>query len=445
MKALTSTVPKRAPVQERPVCPSASVGESKESLYRTVQAQLDRAARTLNLDTGIHAILAHPEREMTVAVPVQMDDGTLVVFEGYRVQHSSARGPCKGGIRYHPEADLEETRALAALMTWKCSLVNIPFGGGKGAVRCDPGRLTRGELERVTRRYAAGILPIIGPRNDIPAPDMNTGEQTMAWFMDTVSSIKGHTALDTVTGKPVNVGGSLGRKESTGRGVAVIVAQLLQEMKRPLEGATVAIQGFGKVAMPAAELLSSWGCKVVAVSDISGGVYDPAGLDIMRLTADIAERPGRLLADCLVPNGQRVSNEELLELKVDVLVPAAMENQITSANASAINASYIVEGANGPTTPGADAILEDRGVLVVPDILANAGGVVVSYFEWVQGSQCYFWGVDEVYSRLDDIMIRSFRDVRETARGRDISLRDAAYVLAVDRVARAITQRGIFP
>ncbi len=425
--------------------PEPLVEVARESLYATVQAQLDRAAAALGIDPGIHAILRRPERELTVAIPVQMDDGSLVVLDGYRVQHSSARGPCKGGIRYHPEVDLDETKALAALMTWKCSLVNIPFGGAKGAVRCDPAKMTRGELERVTRRYAAGIMPIIGPKNDIPAPDVNTGEQMMAWFMDTVSSMKGCTVLDTVTGKPINVGGSLGRKESTGRGVAVIVAELLKANRKPVDGATVAIQGFGKVAVPAAELLLSWGCKIVAVSDISGGVYDPNGLDVRRLIEDLAERPGKLLVDCVIPGGQRLNNEELLELKVDVLVPAAMENQITSANASAINATFVVEGANGPTTPEADAILEDKGILVVPDILANAGGVVVSYFEWVQGGQSYFWRAAEVNSRLDEIMIRGFHEVREVASRRDVSLRNAAYLLAVDRVARAIAQRGIVP
>jgi glutamate dehydrogenase (NAD(P)+) len=441
----TSTVPEpgaaRGLVESREILGS----EGKEGLYTSVQARLDNAARALGLDPGIHAILRRPERELTVAVPVQMDDGSLVVFDGYRVQHSSVRGPCKGGIRYHPSVDLDETKALAALMTWKCSLVNIPFGGAKGAVRCDPSKMTRGELERVTRRYAVGIMPIIGPKNDIPAPDVNTGEQTMAWFMDTVSSMKGYTVLDTVTGKPVNVGGSLGRKESTGRGVAVIVGEILKANRKPLEGATVAIQGFGKVAIPAAQLLSSWGCKVVAVSDVSGGVYDPSGLDVPRLVVDLAERPGKLLADCFLSSCQRVTNEGLLELQVDVLVPAAMENQITSANASAINAAFVVEGANGPTTPEADAILEHKGTTVVPDILANAGGVVVSYFEWVQGAQSYFWGADEVNNRLDEIMIRSFQDVLGTAGKQDVSLRDAAYLLAVDRVARALTQRGIFP
>ncbi len=441
----TSTVPEQGPAHGLAGSREILGSEGKEGLYTSVQARLDNAARALDLDPGIHAILRRPERELTVAVPVQMDDGSLVVFDGFRVQHSSVRGPCKGGIRYHPSVDLDETKALAALMTWKCSLVNIPFGGAKGAVRCDPSQMTRGELERVTRRYAVGIMPIIGPKNDIPAPDVNTGEQTMAWFMDTVSSMKGYTVLDTVTGKPVNVGGSLGRKESTGRGVAVIVGEILKANRKPVEGATVAIQGIGKVAIPAAQLLSSWGCKVVAVSDVSGGVYDPSGLDVPRLVVDLAERPGKLLADCFLSNCQRVTNEELLELQVDVLVPAAMENQITSANASAINAAFVVEGANGPTTPEADAILEYKGTTVVPDILANAGGVVVSYFEWVQGAQSYFWGADEVNNRLDEIMIRSFQDVLGTAGKQDASLRDAAYLLAVDRVARALTQRGIFP
>ncbi len=439
------TVPETRPTQGLVGSQELLGNEGKEGLYAGVQARLDSAVHALGLDPGIHAILRRPERELTVAIPVQMDDGSLVVFEGYRVQHSSVRGPCKGGIRYHPAVELDETKALAALMTWKCSLVNIPFGGAKGAVRCDPAKMTRGELERITRRYAAGIMPIIGPKNDIPAPDVNTGEQTMAWFMDTVSSMKGYTVLDIVTGKPVGIGGSLGRKESTGRGVAVIVAELLKANRKPVEGATVAIQGFGKVAIPAAQVLSSWGCRVVAVSDLSGGVYNPVGLDIPRLIDDLSERPGKLLADCFLPSCERVTNEELLELKVEVLIPAAMENQISSANASAINAAFVVEGANGPTTPEADAILEYRGTTVVPDILANAGGVVVSYFEWVQGAQSYFWGADEVNRRLDETMIRSFQDVLDTARKRDVTLRDAAYLLAVDRVARAIAQRGIFP
>jgi glutamate dehydrogenase (NAD(P)+) len=418
--------------------------EGAESLYDTVQAQLDDAADRLRLDGGIREILRRPERELTVTVPIKMDDGGIQVFEGYRVQHSSVRGPCKGGIRYHPEVDLHETRALAALMTWKCALMGIPFGGGKGAVKCDPGRMSRGELERLTRRYAAGIMPIIGPKNDIPAPDVNTSEQTMAWFMDTVSSIKGHTVLDIVTGKPVNIGGSLGRKEATGRGVAVSIAQLMEAERRPLDGTSVAIQGFGKVAIPAAELLAEWGCRILAVSDVSGGAYNPAGLDIPGLVGRLTARPGTLLADCVAPS-ERISNADLLELDVDILVPAAMENQITAGNAEAIEARYIVEGANGPTTPAADAILEEKGAIVVPDILANAGGVVVSYFEWVQGLQSYFWEAEEVNKRLDALMVRGFKEVWSSARENDVSLRSAAYLIAVDRVAGAIVQRGLFP
>jgi glutamate dehydrogenase (NAD(P)+) len=422
----------------------STLQETTESLYDTVQAQLDDAASRLGLDGGIREILRRPERELTVTIPIKMDDGSIQVFEGYRVQHSSVRGPCKGGIRYHPGVDLHETRALAALMTWKCALMGLPFGGGKGAVRCDPGRMSRGELERLTRRYAVGIMPIIGPMNDIPAPDVNTSEQTMAWFMDTVSSIKGHTMLGIVTGKPVSIGGSLGRKAATGRGAAVAIAQLMEAERRRLGDTSVAIQGFGKVAIPAAELLAEWGCRIVAVSDISGGVYNPAGLDIRKLVGTITERPGRLLADC-TSSSERISNSDILEMDADVLVPAAMENQITAGNAGTVEARYIIEGANGPTTPAADAILEDKGIVVVPDILANAGGVVVSYFEWVQGLQSYFWEAEEVNKRLDALMIRGFREVWNSARDNDVSLRNAAYFIAVDRVAGAIAQRGLFP
>ncbi len=424
---------------------TAAAPHQQESLSAAVQAQLSGAARRLGLDPGIHAMLREPERELTVSIPILRDDGGIELFQGYRVQHSSVRGPCKGGIRYHPEVSLDETRALAALMTWKCAVVNIPFGGAKGAVRCNPAMLSADELKRITRRYAAGIMPIIGPKNDIPAPDVNTSEQTMAWIMDTVSMIKGYTVQDIVTGKPVNIGGSLGRREATGRGVATVSVELLRHRGHRVEETTVAVQGFGKVGLHAARILEEKGCKVVAVSDVSGGLYNPHGLQVDRLASYVTEAPGRLLAECTDRNSERVTNEELLELNVDLLVPAAMENQITGANASSVRARFVVEGANGPTTPEADAILEANGTVVVPDILANAGGVVVSYFEWVQNLQSYFWEAEEVDRNLERIMTRSFQDVWKVADLHDASLRSAAYLLAVDKVAKAITQRGLFP
>ncbi len=442
--ALQDTVPVQ-PGSARRGSGRAAVEEVEESLLGTVQTQLDVAALRLGLDPGIHAVLRVPERELSVSIPVVMDDGAVRVFKGYRVQHSSVRGPCKGGIRYHPRVDLDETRALAALMTWKCALVNIPFGGAKGAVQCDPSTMTTEELKRLTRRYVAGILPIIGPQNDIPAPDVNTGEQTMAWIMDTVSMMKGYTVLGAVTGKPIDLGGSVGRREATGRGVATVAAELLKRQGRRVEGASVAVQGFGKVGMPAASLLAEKGCRVVAVSDVSGGLYNPRGLDVAALGALISESPNRLLADLRGVDAEPISNEELLQLNVDVLVPAAMENAITGANARAVRAGVVVEGANGPTTPGADAVLEAMGVAVVPDILANAGGVVVSYFEWVQNLQSYFWEVGEVNRSLERIMKQAFQAVWKVHQERDVSLRAAAYLVAVERVARALRQRGIFP
>jgi len=427
-----------------PVADVAARGR-RDSLLATVQTQLDIAAVRLGLDPGIHAVLREAERELTVSIPVLMDDGGIKVFKGFRVQHSSVRGPCKGGIRYHPEVDLDETRALAALMTWKCAVVNIPFGGAKGAVRCNPAVMSVEELKRLTRRYAVAIMPIIGPKNDIPAPDVNTSEETMAWIMDTISMIEGHTVLDAVTGKPVNIGGSLGRAESTGRGVATVAAELLKKMGNRVEGATVAVQGFGKVGLPAVCVLAEKGCRVVAVSDVSGGIYNSRGLDVAKLASYASRNRGRLLIDYIADEAERISNEEILQLDVDLLIPAAMENQITGRNASSIRARFVVEAANGPTTPEADAILESKGTVVVPDILANAGGVVVSYFEWVQNLQSYFWEVDEVNRNLERIMKHSFDEVWQVAQDNDVNLRDAAYLLAVQKVARALEQRGIFP
>jgi glutamate dehydrogenase (NAD(P)+) len=408
-------------------------------------SQLDDVARRLNLDPGIHAILRQPERELTVAVPVVMDDGSIQVFTGYRVQHSSARGPCKGGIRYHPEVNLNEVRALAALMSWKCAVVNIPYGGAKGGVQCDPAQMSEDEVCRLTRRFTAMIMPIIGSKRDIPAPDVNTNAQTMAWIADTVSMLERRTVIDIVTGKPIPLGGSVGRKEATGRGVAIITGELLKRKRQELSDTTVAVQGYGNVGSHATTILDQMGCKIVAVSDISGGLYNPHGLDIASINQHVAAHPRRLLEGYEAPGVERINNAELLTSDVDVLIPAALEHQIRADNAPDIQAKMIVEAANGPTTREADEILNDRSTTVVPDILANAGGVVVSYFEWVQDLQCFFWDEEEVNKNLRRIMVRSFKEVWDFSQEQEVSPRMGAYMLAVDRVAGAVRARGIFP
>jgi glutamate dehydrogenase (NAD(P)+) len=402
-------------------------------------------AQRLNLDPGIHAILRQPERELTVAVPVRMDDGQIKVFTGYRIQHSSARGPCKGGIRYHPEVNLNEVRALAALMSWKCAVVNIPYGGAKGGVHCDPAHMSEDELCRLTRRFTAMIMPIIGAKRDIPAPDVNTNAQTMAWISDTVSMLERRTVIDIVTGKPIPLGGSLGRTEATGRGVAIVTAELLKRKHQELTDTTVAVQGYGNVGSHAATILDQMGCQIMAVSDISGGLYNPNGLDIASINQHVAAHPRRLLEGYQAPGTENISNDELLTSDVDVLIPAALEHQIRADNAPDVRAKIIVEAANGPTTLEADQILDDQGVTVVPDILANAGGVVVSYFEWVQDLQCFFWDENEVNQNLKRIMVRSFKEVWDFSQEQAVSLRLGAYMLAVDRVAGAVHARGIFP
>lgn len=417
----------------------------KKNLWDSVVTMLDDVARRLNLDPGIHAILRQPERELTVTVPVVMDDGPLKVFTGYRVQHSSVRGPCKGGIRYHPEVNLNEVRALAALMTWKCAVVDIPYGGAKGGVQCDPSQMSDEEICRMTRRFATMILPIIGAKRDIPAPDVNTNPQIMAWFADTVSMLQGKTSMEVVTGKPIPLGGSLGRHEATGRGVAIITRELLKRKRRKLSDTTVAVQGYGNVGSAAATFLEQMGCKIVAVSDVSGGLYNPQGLDIAGINQHVAISPKRLLKGYEAPGVEEISNDELLICDADVLIPAALEHQIRADNAPYIRAKMIVEGANGPTTPEADEILQDRNIIVVPDILANAGGVVVSYFEWVQDLQYFFWDEAEVNRNLKRIMTRSFKKVWDLSRARDVSLRLGAYMLAVDKVASTMRSRGFFP
>ena len=430
-------------VETRPTLVMAE--HPKQDLWDTVLTQLDDVAQRLNLDPGIHAILRQPERELTVAVPVVMDDGKIKVFTGYRIQHSSARGPCKGGVRYHPDVNLNEVKALAALMTWKCAVVGIPYGGAKGGVKCDPRQMSEDEVRRMTRRFTAMIMPIIGSKRDIPAPDVNTNAQTMAWMADTFSMLAGKTVTEIVTGKPIPLGGSLGRKEATGRGVAIITAELLKRERQRLSDTTVAVQGYGNVGSATATILNQMGCKIVAVSDISGGLYNPRGLDIASINQHVAAHPRRLLEGYEAPGVEKVSNHELLVSDVDVLIPAALEHQIRTDNAPYIQAKMIVEAANGPTTREADEILNDQGIIVVPDILANAGGVVVSYFEWVQDLQCFFWDEEEVNRNLRRIMVRSFKEVWDFSREQEVSPRLGAYMLAVDKVAGAVLARGVFP
>jgi glutamate dehydrogenase/leucine dehydrogenase len=426
--------------------PSFVVAEpSKQDLWATVLDQLDDVARRLELDPGIHAILRQPERELTVSVPVVMDDGLIKVFTGYRIQHSSARGPCKGGIRYHPDVSLNEVRALAALMTLKCAVVGIPYGGAKGGVQCDPAQMSENELCRMTRRYTAMIMPIIGAKRDIPAPDVNTNAQTMAWIADTASMLEYKTVIGIVTGKPVPLGGSLGRKEATGRGVAIVTAELLKRKGQKLSDTTVAVQGYGNVGSNAATILDQMGCKIVAVSDVSGGLYNPQGLDITSINKHVTNHPKGLLEGYQARGVAKINNEELLVIDVDVLIPAALEHQIRADNAPHIQAKMIVEGANGPTTREADEILHTRGITVVPDILANAGGVVVSYFEWVQDLQCFFWEEEQVNDNLKRILVRSFKEVWDFSQEQKVPLRLGAYMLSVDKVASAVRVRGVFP
>jgi glutamate dehydrogenase (NAD(P)+) len=407
----------------------------------TTLAQYDWAAQRLHLDQGTGSVLGSWKREFTVNFPVKMDNGEVRIFTGYRVQHSQARGPAKGGIRYHPNVSIDETRALAMLMTWKCAVVRLPFGGAKGAVACDPHVLSAGEVERLTRRFTAELEPIIGPDSDIPAPDLGTGQREMAWMMDTYSMHRGHSVPDVVTGKPIDIGGSEGRQEATGRGVALCVAEAAARLKLPWPNVSVAVQGFGNVGGITVRQLARLGCRIVAVSDVSGGVFNPAGIDVARLVRHHQEH-GRVVG---LPGAQPIDNASLLTIDCDVLVPAALENQITVGNAGQVKARLVVEAANGPTTAAADRILVDRGIVVVPDILANAGGVTVSYFEWVQDRESYFWTEDEIYERLEKIMRRAFEDVWQKSEVEQATLREAALLIAVERVARAVQLRGLYP
>ncbi len=415
----------------------------KEDLnpFRIAMRQFDTAAEKLKLDPGMRQVLRRPRRAMVLSLPVKMDDGSIRVFEGFRVQHNSSRGPCKGGIRYHPNVSFDEVQALASWMTWKCAVVNIPFGGGKGGIICDPHKLSKSELERLTRRFAYEISPIIGPDKDIPAPDVYTDAQVMAWIMDTYSMTHGNNAPGVVTGKPLFLGGSLGRNEATARGCLFVIRAAAKVKHVELKGATVAVQGFGNAGSIAAELLHAEGCKIIAVSDSHGGIVNTAGLDVPALLT----HKKKTQSVSGFAGSKPITSEQVLEQKVDILVPAALENQITLENADRIQAKIVAEAANGPTTPGADEVLHKKGIMVLPDILANAGGVTVSYFEWVQDLQELFWDEDDVNRRLEKVMKKAFEDVYATASMHDVDMRTGAYILAVDRVATATKTRGIWP
>jgi glutamate dehydrogenase (NAD(P)+) len=419
---------------------SASEAAKELSVYESMAARFDVAGRKLNLDEGLLRYLRTPNREIIVHIPVTMDNGKLDVFDGFRVQHSIARGPCKGGVRYSPHVTLDEIRGLAAEMTWKCAVVNIPFGGAKGGVVCDPSKLSMGELERITRRYTAEILDYIGPERDVPAPDMNTNEQTMAWIMDTYSMHVRHTVTACVTGKPLDIGGSAGRREATGRGCMITTDQALQRFKWTRDSTRVIVQGFGNVGSQAARLMHEAGYKIIGVADITGGVFNTSGIDIPRLVEHVHQN--RTLKG--FHEGDNIGAQEILEQDCEVLLPAATESVINSNNASKVKAKLLVEGANSPTTPPADDILFDRGVFVIPDILANGGGVTVSYFEWVQDREGYFWPEDTVNERLKQIMVAAFNDVVKFGEKHNVNNRIAAYMLAIDRVAYTLKLRGIY-
>jgi glutamate dehydrogenase (NAD(P)+) len=419
----------------------APVSHLRENPFEIAREQLRRVAATFDIDQNLVNVLGTCKKAVEVSIPVGMDDGSTSVFTGYRVTHNSARGPSKGGIRYHPDVTLDEVKALAMWMTWKCALMGIPFGGAKGGVIVDPKQLSRGELERMTRRYTTEIINEIGPEKDIPAPDVGTDGAVMAWIFDTFSMNKGHSVLGVVTGKPLTIGGSLGREEATARGALFCIRDAVAKRDGRLDGMTAAVQGFGNVGSFLAKFLHEEGAKVVAISDSRAALYNPKGIDIAAAFAHKREH-GTLAG---LKDADQMTNDELLLLDVDILAPCALEQVITARNASQVRASIICEGANGPVTPAADAILEDKGVLILPDVLANAGGVIVSYFEWVQGLQEYFWKETEVNAKLNDIMSRAFEETWETAEQRNMPMRVASYGLAVRRVAEATITRGIYP
>ena len=412
-----------------------------ENSYEIARRQFDKAVRYVNIKTGIAEYLRAPKRELIVNFPVEMDDNSVRVFTGYRVHHNTALGPTKGGIRYHPDVSLDEVRALAMWMTWKCAVVSLPYGGAKGGVICDPKALSVRELENLTRRYATEISVLMSPQGDIPAPDMGTGEREMAWIMDTYSMHRGYSVPAVVTGKPLAIGGSLGRNEATGRGVMITTLEALKRKNMPVEGTRVVVQGFGKVGAPAAYLTEERGAKVIAVSDAQGGVYNPRGID----TRDLLAYASAEKTVVGYRKAEPIANADLLELECEVLMPCALENQITATNAPRVRAKIVAEGANGPLTPEADEILADKGVFIIPDVLCNAGGVTVSYFEWVQDLQSFFWGEDEINERLRQIMVRSFNHVLRVAHEKNVDTRTAAQILAIQRVAEAVLIRGIYP
>ncbi len=420
---------------------TVEVSHLRENPFELAREQLRRVADTFQIDPNLVSVLGRCKKAIEVSIPVSMDDGTTQVFTGYRVTHNVARGPSKGGIRYHPDVTLDEVKALAMWMTWKCALMGIPFGGAKGGVVCDPKTMSRSELERMTRRYTSEIINEIGPEKDIPAPDVGTDGSVMAWIFDTYSMNKGHSVLGVVTGKPLTIGGSLGRTEATARGALFVIRDAVAKQDRSVAGMRVAVQGFGNVGSYLARFLHEEGATVVAISDSRVGLYNPKGIDVPAALAHKAET-GTLAG---LRDAEQITNEELLLVDCDLLAPCALEQVITEQNADKIKAPIICEGANGPVTPAADAILEDRGILVLPDVLANAGGVVVSYFEWVQGLQEYFWKEAEVNAKLNDIMSRAFDETWETAQSRKLPMRVAAYGLAVQRVAEATVTRGIYP
>jgi glutamate dehydrogenase (NAD(P)+) len=429
-----------APTRTWNIRPEKDTFLGAENPFESMMARFDEAAEYLNLEPSLRKILRHPEKQLIVAVPVQLDNGEVEVFTGYRVLYNTARGPAKGGIRFDLQVTLDEVKALAAWMTWKCAVVNLPFGGSKGGVICDPSKMSMGELERLTRRYTSGIISLLGPDSDVPAPDVNTNERMMAWIMDTYSMQHRHTVTAVVTGKPVSMGGSLGRREATGRGCMIVTREALKQLNLPVQGTRVVVQGFGNVGSISAQLMQEQGMKIIGVSDKEGGLFNPKGLDVNELITYVKEH--RSLAH--YPNAEAISNSDLLTLDTDVLVPAALENVITEENADQIRARIICEGANGPTSADADAILQDAGILVIPDILANAGGVTVSYFEWVQDRGGFFWDLETVNSRLERILVNSYQEVAAMAQRAKVSLRIAAYMVSIDRVAAVHRLRGMY-
>lgn len=410
--------------------------------FRLAVAQFDQAAESMKLDPNLRERLKLPQRSMVVSLPVRMDDGRVEVFTGYRVQHDSARGPCKGGIRYHPDVNLGEVAALAMWMTWKCALAGLPYGGAKGGIQVAPKKLSNAELQRLTRRYAAEIFPLIGPDKDIPAPDVGTDAQVMSWIMDTYSQQVGYAVPGVVTGKPLSLGGSLGREEATGRGVVYVTLEALRHLNLSIDQATVAIQGFGNVGSHTALIMQQQGARVIAVSDVNGGIYNANGLDVPELIRRYRNR-GQTLRDTKL--GDALTNDELLQLECTVLVPAALSEQITGKNAAHLRCRILAEGANGPTTLDADRILEDKGVFIIPDILANSGGVIVSYFEWVQDLQRFFWSATDIQRRLQDIITSAFQRTLSISTERRTSMRMAALMSGIDQVAQAHLQRGLYP